>query len=209
MSDLEHITFRQDERTLHADIHHADGDWAALILHGWTGYRGGSSGALAQKLTGLGAASLCVDLPGHGDSDGKRNKISRPSFLRAAEAAYDQLVSVAPNRKILVVGTSFGGYLAARLVGHKQADALALRVPANYEPFADALDAVQSFDGPLFVLQAELDEVIPPWMVSDYVLAAKNVKYVLLDGAPHSISTVPAKLTESNEMLAKWLESLS
>lgn len=210
MTDPEHITFDAGPYELHADVHEGDGEWAALIIHGWTGWRGGSSGALAKELAGRSlAASLCVELPGHGDSDGDRNSVTPDEFLAAGDAAYDQLAQRYPDRRILVVGTSFGGWLAARLVERRSVDALALRVPANYHPYDLAVQAVHEFDGPVFVLEAENDEVIPPDMVQEYVEAATNVTYELLAGAPHSISTAPDKLTDSNELLADWLHTLS
>jgi pimeloyl-ACP methyl ester carboxylesterase len=203
------ITFQSGDLTLHADVHETQGEWAALNMHGWTGWRGGSSGELAQRLLELGVTSLCVDLPGHGDSDGPKPRsvrdLDKEMYMRAAADAYDELVRICPGRRVLIVGTSFGGYLAARLVAERSADALALRVPANYQPFEQAIQAVQAFAGDVYVLEAAGDDVIPWWMVEGYAHASSRAVHEVLAGAPHSISTIPAKLAESNDMLAGWL----
>lgn len=107
----------------------------ALVLHGWTGSRMGSSRSVAAALQAAGVATLAPDLLGHGDSAGDRAALSRDDQLAAAGAAYDHMAALlAPRHRepIAVVGISFGAYLAAQLVGLRKVDVLALRVPANY-----------------------------------------------------------------------------
>lgn len=107
----------------------------ALVLHGWTGSRRGSSASVAATLAELGYACVACDLPGHGDTPGDRNALTRAEFLQAASGSYDNLAArlpVPPGGRALVVGISFGGYLAAQLAAVRRVDALVLRVPADY-----------------------------------------------------------------------------
>ncbi len=106
---------------------------AALVLHGWSGSRRGSSASVAAALDQLGFTCLVPDLPGHGDAPGDRLALTRAQYLRFAIDRHDELLGLVPDaERVLVVGTSFGGWLAAQLVAERRVDALVLRVPADY-----------------------------------------------------------------------------
>src|SRR5215510_14511429 len=87
-----------------------------LFAHGW----GGSQGQdleRAREAAGLGCLCLTFDLRGHAKTEGQRESVSREGNLRDLIAAYDFLAGlrgVHPSA-IGVVGSSYGGYLAAIL----------------------------------------------------------------------------------------------
>src|SRR5215469_16998058 len=94
----------------------AAGAPGVLFLHGWGGsqeqYRG-----RARAVAALGWVCLVVDLRGHVRSEWRREVVSREDHLCDCLAAYDRLVAapgVDPSA-VGVVGSSYGGYLAAIL----------------------------------------------------------------------------------------------
>src|SRR5207244_3884041 len=80
----------------------------------------------------LGFVGLVFDLRGHARSEGRRDLVSREDNLRDALAAYDLLAGargVDPSA-VGVVGSSYGGYLAAVLTSLRPVCWLGLRAPA-------------------------------------------------------------------------------
>ena len=105
-----------------------------LFLHGW----GGSQEqylARAREIAALGCVSLTVDFRGHAATEGQRETVSREDNLQDALAAYDALVHrrAVDASAIAVVGSSYGGYLAAILTTLRPVKWLALRAPALYK----------------------------------------------------------------------------
>jgi esterase/lipase len=105
-----------------------------LFVHGW----GGSQQqfhARARAVAALGCICLTFDLRGHVKTRSQFDTVSREDNLQDVVAAYDVLArqpGVDP-RAIAVVGSSYGGYLAAILTSVRQVRWLALRVPALYK----------------------------------------------------------------------------
>src|SRR5918911_993359 len=104
-----------------------------LFLHGW----GGSQKqylARAREVAALGCVCLTVDLRGHAGTAAQQDTVTREDNLRDAVAAYDTLAghSAVDPEAIAVVGSSYGGYLAAILSSLRPVRWLALRVPALY-----------------------------------------------------------------------------
>src|SRR3972149_6554652 len=65
---------------------------ALLFIHGWTSTQARYV-QRAQALAPLGYTSLAFNLPGHGDSEGDINTLTRKEYLDAVIAAYDFLKS--------------------------------------------------------------------------------------------------------------------
>src|SRR3979490_2670006 len=105
-----------------------------LFVHGW----GGSQEQYvtrAREIAALGCVCLAFDLRGHARTEPQQETVTREDNLRDVLAAYDYLVNhpAVDASAIAVVGSSYGGYLAAILTTQRAVRWLALRVPALYE----------------------------------------------------------------------------
>ncbi len=162
---------------------------AVLMVHGWGGsqrqYR-----ANAHKVAALGCVCLTFDLTGHVATASQRDTVSREENLHDMLAAYDFLAAhpLVEHDCIAVVGSSYGGYLAALLTERRPVRWLGLRAPAIYrdedwgvpkrllarvqkladyrrEPLAAednrALRACSRFTGDVLIVESEHDEIVP------------------------------------------------
>ncbi len=189
---------------------------AVLFLHGWSSDRQGYR-FRAEPLTKLGFICLTIDLRGHGESDGKLEEFSRNDHLQDALAAYDFLASqknVDPEN-ISVVGTSYGGNLAAMLSGKRSIKNVALRAPALYtnknldvptakliadreEDFFEglrpeennlSLTGVKNIHGNFAIIESERDQVIPHSIIDMYLeVAGGNAMHIVIKDADHQLS---------------------
>jgi esterase/lipase len=173
---------------------------AVLLLHGWTGMPNAEA---AQALADHGYSAMTFSLSGHNDSTGKLEEQTRTKSEQEVLEAYDFFRdNLPPEIKIGVVGTSYGGYLAAVLTGDRELAFVQLRVPANYpdegsdqpqlgqgsenpavmdwrqkalDPLATkSLAALHNFSGPIQIIEAELDDYVPHQTVQNYVDAVAD-----------------------------------
>ena len=105
-----------------------------LFVHGW----GGSQEqylARAREIAALGCVCLTFDLRGHARDQLEHERVTREDNLRDVLAAYDLLAGqrLVDDTAIAVVGSSYGGYLAAILTSLRPVRWLGLRVPALYK----------------------------------------------------------------------------
>lgn len=190
-----------------------------LFVHGW----GGSQEqyvARAKEIAALGCVCLTFDLRGHAQTHTQQAKVSREDNLHDVLAAYDKLAShpwVDPNA-IAVVGSSYGGYLAAILTGMRPVKWLALRVPALYMdsgwdlpklqlhqdqdldsyrksliPAAEnrALRACAAYHGDVLIIESERDDIVPHEVIANYLEACmkpRSLTYRVIHGADHGLS---------------------
>ncbi len=139
---------------------------------------------------------------------------------------------------IFAIGSSFGGYLSALMVAERKLKGIVLRVPADYrdEGFATslyeqrvawehsqwktephtkaetaALRAIHAFQGSVLVVESEQDEIVPHETVRSYGNAAapNRLSYVLMKGAPHSITRHPEFQKEFNDLVLSWIMPLA
>jgi pimeloyl-ACP methyl ester carboxylesterase len=189
-----------------------------LFIHGW----GGSQQqylARAQAIAALGCICLTFDLRGHAGTNALRDTVSRGESLQDVVSAYDRLVEQpgVDTSAIAVVGSSYGGYLAAILSSLRPVRWLALRVPALYRdedwdlpkqelrkydlagyrrrtisPDGNrALGACASFKGDVLVVESEHDEIVPHPVIANYIAAfeaAHSLTYRVIHGADHALS---------------------
>jgi dienelactone hydrolase len=191
-----------------------------LFVHGW----GGSQDqylARAREIAGLGCVCLTFNLRGHVETRPLFETVSREINLRDVLAAYDQLASrrhVNPG-SIAVVGSSYGGYLAAILTTMRPVRWLALRAPALYidtgwavpklelhrsqdlksyrrgrvQPSDNrALAACQAFAGDVLLVESQHDDIVPQTVLASYKEActqAHSLTYRSLPEADHGLST--------------------
>lgn len=209
-----------------------------LFVHGW----GGSQEqylARARESAALGCACLTFDLRGHAQTRPQQETVSRENNLRDTLAAYDALAhhpQVDPS-SIAVVGSSYGGYLAAILTTMRPVRWLALRVPALYmdsgwdlpkrqlhqdqdlDAYRNslilakdnrALRACAAFEGDVLIVESEFDTVVPHAVISNYLEAfikPQSLTYRVIKGADHGLSGEEHQRAYTS-LLVNWLEEM-
>lgn len=209
-----------------------------LFVHGW----GGSQEqyiARARTVAGLGCIGLTFDLRGHARTKAQFETVSRAKNLQDLLAAYD-LLAARPHvdpQSIAVVGSSYGGYLAAILTTLRPVRWLALRAPALYRdegwdlpklelhkvqdlsgyrgqlvPVQDnrALRACRAFRGDVLLIQSEADTIIPKTVLTSYREACsegRSLTYRCIAGADHGLSQDRDQLAYTT-LLVNWLKEM-
>jgi pimeloyl-ACP methyl ester carboxylesterase len=237
---------RDDSVSIPVDDEHIDGTLvtpgvsvpAVLFVHGW----GGSQQqyvARAREVAALGCVCLTFDLRGHAGTKSRHECVSREDNLRDVVAAYDMLVRQrgVDHSAVAVVGSSYGGYLAAILTRLRRVKWLALRAPALYKdsdwdtPKRDlnkqqdlatyrrqpvkpeesrALAACTRFKGDALLIESEHDDTVPRQVVVNYRDAfarAHSVTYRVISGADHGL-TDAAKQQAYTSLLVNWLTEM-
>ncbi len=209
-----------------------------LFVHGW----GGSQAqflARARAIASLGCVCLAFDLRGHALTSEQQDTVTRDANLRDVVAAYDVLArhpEVDAN-EIAVVGSSYGGYMAAILSTLRYVRWMVLRVPALYRdedwelpkralhkgpdlelyrrrvvPVEEnrALRACAAFKGDVLIVESEQDMVIPHPVITSYVEAcsqARSLTYRVLEGADHGLSD-KASQDAYTGLLLGWMNEM-
>lgn len=172
---------------------------AILFLHWWTSNKERNY-RYAEVLVKLGFICFLFDMRGHGKSEGDIKSFTIRNFFEDVLAAYDRLVKIGgvdPDG-ISVIGSSFGGYLAALLSKQRKIKNISLRVPADYadDEFDElkykssgfnnpeimkwrstrrspgdtmALRAVHEFDGNIQIIESEKDIIVPRQIIQNYI----------------------------------------
>ena len=191
----------------------AIGQAAVLFIHGYGGDRSRYAEYAEAVTEELDVTSLTIDLSGHGDSEGDLRTLLPKDHVADATAAYDFLLdqpTVDPDR-MGVVGTSYGGNIAALLCRDRTPKSLLLRAPAIFEDipedvtrqasdetgenFRRQLEATLPANGPLrgimnvrglvTVVESEHDDALDPTAVNSSLAVAAVAKHVVIPGAGH------------------------
>jgi len=205
---------------------------AVLFIHGWSSNESGYR-TRAESIVKLGYACLTFDLIGHGHSSGSMATVTLKENIEASVAAYDFLASQEgiDNDSISIVGTSYGGYLAAILPSKREVKSLVLRVPAIYNDEYNgkakdskqsmrlaseqtrvrdnlALNSISGFGKRILLIEAEHDQIIPHHIIDLIIKAAKpnSLEHVVVKGADHQFSK-PEWQEEFIELLIRWFGS--
>ncbi|ACO76300.1 hypothetical protein AvCA_00330 [Azotobacter vinelandii CA] len=208
-----------------------------LFVHGW----GGSQERdlkRARGIAGLGCVCLTFDMRGHGDTLARQEGVTREDNLRDLVAAYDLLARhpAIDRDAIAVVGSSYGGYLAALLTSLRPVKWLGLRVPALYRdtewnrPKRDldrqdlqlyrhspltaadnrALAACAAFRGDVLIVESEHDQLIPHTTIMNYRSAfvrAHSLTHRIIDGADHALSEDICQQAYTS-ILVRWVTEM-
>lgn len=204
-----------------------------LFVHGWGGSQEQDL-TRAQEIARLGCLCLTFDLRGHARTERQRETVTREDSLRDVLAAYDVLAGqpAVDRSAIAVVGSSYGGYLAAILTELRPVRWLAMRVPALYrdrdwstakaqldrQDLATyrrsavaaeenrALRACAEFRGDVLVVESEHDEMVPHPAIASYIASfrkAHSLTYRMIEGADHALSRDSCRKTY-NSLLVNW-----
>lgn len=210
---------------------------AVLFIHGWGGseehYREGARG-----IARLGAICFTITLRGHGATSHQRDTVSRADNLHDALTAFDRLLAeegVDPGR-VGVVGSSYGGYLAALLTSKRDVRWLGLRAPALYKdeglerpkrqlnedpdlhhyrrrhvPPSEnlALQCCARFQGDVLLVESEHDTVIPHPVLANYLQAFQHTRsrtHHVLAGADHALSDLEHR-HHYERLLVEWFKA--
>ena len=209
-----------------------------LFVHGWGGSQEQDL-VRAREAAGLGCMCMTFDLRGHVATERQRETVTREDNLDDLLAAYDTFVAqpgVDPSA-IAVVGSSYGGYLAAILTTLRPVCWLALRAPALYKDAGwekpkrhchvdpdlpayrrrsvrwqdnRALGACAAFIGDVLIVESEHDVVIPHPVIENYVAAfgkARSMTARLIEGADHGLSSEAAQRAYTT-LLLNWLTEM-
>ena len=208
-----------------------------LLVHGWDGSQEQYI-ARAHEIASMGCICLTIDLRGHVRHQAGRDQVTREDNLRDVLAGYDLLVghpSVDP-RAVAIVGSSYGGYLAAIASALRPVRWLGLRVPALYEdhdwdlpkngldraklaayrrrplePSANrALRACAAFRGDVLLVESEHDDLVPHPVLQNYMKAftqAQSVTYRVIAGADHALSHKDWQQTYTS-LLVHWMTEM-
>jgi len=208
-----------------------------LFIHGW----GGSQKfdlKRARGIAGLGCVCLTFDLRGHAADQARQMQVSRDDNLQDVVAAYDKLAAHPwiDRSSIAVVGSSYGGYLAAILTGMRPVRWLALHVPALYRddewmlpkrqlnreilnayrqshvPASDnrALSACLRFTGDVLIVESEHDAYIPHSTIMSYRAAFQHthsLTHRIVDGADHGLTEKEAQQAYTS-ILQNWITEM-
>jgi pimeloyl-ACP methyl ester carboxylesterase len=208
-----------------------------LFVHGWGGSQEQDM-ARAQDIAQLGCICFTFDLRGHARHDDRRGSVTRSDGLADVLAAYDFLAAQeqVDRSAIAVVGTSYGGYLAALLTMQRPVAWLALRVPALYPddhwevPKAQlprdeivryrshfrtghhdrALAACEAFGGDVLIVESEHDDYVPHAAISSFMAAfqrTNSFSYRILKGADHALQDDNCRKAY-NDLLLTWIEEM-
>lgn len=208
-----------------------------LFVHGWGGSQERDL-ARARGIAGLGCICLSFDLRGHALTRAQQETVTRAQNLRDLLAAYDRLAAHPHTdpEAIAVVGTSYGGYLAAILTSLRPVRWLALRVPALYRDEDwdvpkrllnkedlrryrgarvcatenRALTACAAFRGDVLLVESEHDDFVPHETIMSFRAAFQkthSMTHRILDGADHAL-TGEACQRAYTSILVDWVTEM-
>lgn len=234
-----HVDGQQIEGTLLFPPEAANGTAPGMLfVHGWGGNQEQYL-ARAREITHLGCVCLTFDLRGHAGTQPQHDFVTRADNLRDVLAAYDLLAQhrAVDASSMGVVGSSYGGYLAAILTSLRAVRWLAMRAPALYKdsnwdspkrqlnqdpdlkayrrrPIRPednrALCACSGFRGDVLLVASEHDTVVPQPVAENYIVACahtRSLTYRTLLDADHGLTDERWRQMYTN-LLVGWLREM-
>jgi uncharacterized protein len=227
------------EYSVEADVYEGvNREKVLLVLIGWTSSKASSADLVQALVSGTGMSAVIFNYSGHVDGvkPPKYEDIvmeTRPAqhFFEVV-CVFDWIREQHPDAEISVLGTSYGGYLAALLTQHRQFKNLVLRVPAVYETSEfykknkeihstdtlrtfrkntaalaelPQLVTAMQFKGDVLVVTHELDEQVPKETTYAYA-AAFAADELLAKGFPHSLRGVEKEeIGKYQHKIVEWI----
>ena len=211
-----------------------DSDKIILALSGFSSSKARNSDFLLALGKKTGMNILAVDLSGHGDSPFTLDETRPGQHLLETVETFDWLREKYPQAKITVLGSSYGGFLAAYLSRYRDFNKLVLRTPAIYLP--SDLFSLQSkidrdytsnvyrkdkkavanhplfkqaaaFNGSTLLVVHEMDEDVP-LATTDVYKDTFSTEVYIAPGFKHSmrdVSNPPEGLQPYQDVIANWL----
>jgi uncharacterized protein len=209
-----------------------------MLVHGWDGSQQQYI-QRAHQIAAMGCICLTFDLRGHANDRAERETVTREDSLNDMLAAYDLLVGhpAVDPASVLVVGTSYGAYLAAVLSALRPVRWMALRAPALYkdedwmvskiklnrqevaayrkssriEPQSNrALAASAQFEGDVLLVESEHDDVVPHPVLENYraaFLHTQSMTYRVISDADHALTRAEWKDAYTS-ILVNWVQEM-
>lgn len=129
------ITIPVTGYSIQADWHEGiDGKNILLTFVGFGSSKKSNSDFVAKVVSDTGMSALVVDLSGHGESPFDVDETVPALHVLEATRTYDWIKVNHPESAVHVMGTSYGGFIAAYLSRFRAIQKLILRTPAIYEP---------------------------------------------------------------------------
>jgi hypothetical protein len=219
-----------------ADLYENGYNKVLLVLPGWSSNKRNQEDLTNYLVNQTKTSALVVDYSGHGESPFDAMEVRPSQHFLEVITAFDWVKQAYPNAEISVMGTSYGGYLAAQLTEYRDFKNLVLRVPAVYAPqdfyslnkyidrqherryredkeFLDnhpLLAHASKFEGRTLVVWHEFDEYVPKETTDKYIRVFKADSY-FAKGWTHSFKT-DAPEEEKNaykNAISNWLNQTS
>lgn len=213
----------------------AQNGWAVLWLQGFTSTIEGHNDGCERMSAASNVPFAILNYAGHGNHPTPLEQATRKQQFEEVCAVYDELVNRGLD-KIIVIGGSFGGYMAALLAGVRQPQAVVLRAAANYkdeeferpylettkvkseegkafmqsvdEAFSNkATEALKAFDGASYIIEHEADTVIRANIPRSYYHVAKHGNYIVMRGLEHSPKLMP-NAAEWFDIVEHWVQTI-
>jgi len=209
-------------------------DKVILALFGFSSSKARNSELLLALGEKSGMNILAIDLSGHGDSPLILDETRPGQHVLEVIEVFDWFKAQHPQAKITVLGTSYGGYLAAYLTRYRNFDKLVLRTPAIYAPsdlyslqplidrgytsnvyrkdkemVADhpLFKQASIFSGPTLLVVHEMDEDVP-LETTDVYKDMFSAEVYVAPGFKHSMrdaSNPPEEVQPYQNAVANWL----
>jgi esterase/lipase len=205
-----------------------------LVLPGFTSSKKNYEPLVSAIVEKTETSALVIDYSGHGESSFDIQDITISENFSEVVRVYDWIKDKYPGRSIDVMGTSYGGFFAAKLPAVREIRKMILRVPANYDPkdlytpwrkldreqirneyrvdpknFTDhpVLAEAAHFKGDAYVLTHEFDESCPK-ASTDSFISAFNAETWEAKGFVHGFgksNASPEQIEEYQNKIAEWL----
>lgn len=228
------VEFKVGKLTLRGSllIPHGKGPFPGVVIYHGRGSSRKRYLEFGKRLAENGTLNLVFDFRGCGESDGVLEEGTQRMGIDDARAGIEFLLDqdIDKNR-VGIVGSSFGGFVGAVVVGEHKVKSAVFRAPAVYpdqtlDTYVDSIEdlnfskedwlnsiaykGIQKFKGSLLLVESEKDEVVKSWVVKAYfenAINASKKELFVQKCAPHSLSGTPKFKKEFEDKACEWFKN--